>query len=288
MIEPLTYPEDSDAVIIALIMALALHAAIIIFIIAPPLAKEPLLIPLGSMEFDYDPLGGEPGGGEAGTPAPAEVPPEETPPPEEVLPEPIPEPEPEPEVVEEPDEVSVVESIAPEAVETPAPPPPKPVETPKPKPRPKPRPQPQPQPPAQPSANEQTGTGTGGLSDHGTGTGTGGGEGTGQGGYGGGTGRGTSDAMAAYLGQVRRKLERYRKYPSAARSQRLEGVVMMHFTLNRQGQVVGSKMVSSSGHPILDDEAQALIYRVNPLPAFPKQLTLNVLDITVPIQFALR
>jgi protein TonB len=62
----------------------------------------------------------------------------------------------------------------------------------------------------------------------------------------------------------------------------------MKFTLNRQGQVVSSRLIQSSGFPVLDDEAQALIQRVNPLPSFPKELQISTLELTVPIQFTMR
>jgi protein TonB len=94
--------------------------------------------------------------------------------------------------------------------------------------------------------------------------------------------------MNAYKSQIRRKIERYRKYPPSARNNHIQGVATISFTLNRQGQVVAARLVKSSGFPILDDEAQALIQRVNPLPAFPKELEINTLELTVPIQFALR
>ncbi|MDR0620351.1 MAG: energy transducer TonB [Deltaproteobacteria bacterium] len=139
----------------------------------------------------------------------------------------------------------------------------------------------------QPGQGTQVGA-SGPGSGGGTGTGTGGGEGTGRGGYGGGTGRGSRDALAAYKSRVRQKIVRYRKYPPSARNDRIEGTATMSFTLNRQGQVIASRLVRSSGFPVLDDEARALIQRVNPLPSFPKELTISTLELTVPIQFTMR
>jgi protein TonB len=275
--QPTYDPVQNDAFYRALVLAVFFHSAVLALILFPGQHRPPL-VPLGSMIFDYDPLGGEPGGGE-GAPVKAEAP-SEPPPAEEPAPEPVPEPEPEPEPVQEED-LSLIESAAPEAPETMAPPPPPP---PEPKPKPRTRPRPKPPAPAQAAAP----VGNPDLLNPGSGTGTGGGEGSGRGGYGGGTGQGTSDVMAGYMAQIRRKLERYRKYPPSARHDRIEGTVTMRFTLNRQGEVVSARMVGSSGFQILDDEAQALIRRVNPLPRFPKELEGNTLDFTVPIQFALR
>ncbi|MDR1165216.1 MAG: TonB family protein [Deltaproteobacteria bacterium] len=94
--------------------------------------------------------------------------------------------------------------------------------------------------------------------------------------------------MAAYKTKVKRKLERYKKYPPRARADRIEGLVTIRFTLNRQGEVVSASVVKSSGQPILDDEVEALLRRVNPFPKFPDELPDSTLTLTAPIQFALR
>jgi protein TonB len=271
----------------------------IVFLIWPGPKSEPMF-PLGSMVFNYDPLGGEPGGGDAGPmeegdaqgPPPAPSP--DTPVPEEELePQMIQEqdlePFPEPDIIEAED-LTILESLSAQAEEIALPAPPPPEEKPKPKQR-KPKPPP-PKPTLSPGIQEggqgtiegATGPGSGG----GTGTGTGGGEGTGLGGSGGGTGRGTANALEAYKNRVRQKIIRYRRYPNSARNNQIEGTATMRFTLNRQGQVTSARLVSSSGSPALDDEAQALIQRVNPLPTFPKELTQNTLTLTVPIQFKIR
>ncbi|MDR1656616.1 MAG: energy transducer TonB [Deltaproteobacteria bacterium] len=268
------FPEATSVFGRALAMGLILHLVVLLFILFPPQPPKVLVIPIGYMDLDYDPLGGEPGGdqGDGLTAAPLEAP--------EPLPLPEPEPEPEPELFEEED-LAVIESLSEKAVEIPPPPPP-PTETAE---KPKPKPKPQPTEPPRATAGIADGNQTGGA----PGPGGGGGPGLGQGGAGGGTGRGTADPLAAYKSQVRRKLERYRKYPPSARSSRLEGVVQVSFTINRQGQVVAFKMLGSSGHAILDEEAAALIRRINPLPAFPSELqSLNTLELTVPIKFALR
>jgi protein TonB len=223
---------------------------------------------LAVYEYDvYDPLGGEPGGGLDSIA-------EETPAPEPVQEE-VQEPEPEPEP--DPEPVSFVESVS-ERAEPIAPPPPP--EEPKEKPKPKPQPQAQPRPQASGPAPMGTPDGTPGL--------PGGGPGTGQGGVGGGTGKGTRDAREAYKAQVRRKLERNKKYPPRARSDHMEGTATVRFTITRDGQVVDFSLVRASGIPLLDDEVQALLRRVNPFPQFPPELTEPSMTLTAPIQFKIR
>jgi protein TonB len=272
----------------ALILAATLHALFTVYLLMPPSPNEERLATLGYLDLIYDPLGGNPGGdGPDAIPGLEPGPP--PPPPEPV----VEELEPEPEIYDE-DELALIESLSEKAEEAPPAPAPPPEAPPKPKPKPKPRPVAEPAPSASPAgvasasqsaAGVEGGTGEGGGDP---GPGGGGGPGDGQGGYGGGTGRGTADALAAYKSQVRRRIERNRKYPPAAQNGRIEGIVRVSFTLNRQGQVVAFKMLNSSGHAVLDDEAEALIRRVNPLPAFPKELTITTLELTLPIQFALR
>jgi protein TonB len=252
----------------AAIAALAAHLALAAFLLLPPRKTPPVRV-LALMEFEiYDPLGGDPGGGGAlpelePEPAPALAPPLE--------------PEPEPE--EEPPQL--VESSSDEAEEAPPPPPPPPPEKPKPKPRPKPTPaRAPPAGPASASPSAEAGSA-------GTGAGTGQ-EGAGQGGAGGGTGRGNPDALAAYKARVQRRLERSKKYPPLARSNRIEGIVYVTFTVNKEGRVVSSSIARSSGHASLDDEAMGLLRRVNPLPSIPDEVRATAVTLTAPIQFRLR
>jgi protein TonB len=171
-----------------------------------------------------------------------------------------------------------LESQAEEAEIIPPPPPPtaeKPEEKPAPKPKPKPKSAPRPSQETGKEQGENVGPSTGQV-------------GSGRGGIGGGSGQGNPNAMAAYKTQIKRRLERHKKYPPAARREKLQGTVSVRFTIARDGRVISSQIVKSSGHPILDDEASGLIRRVDPFPAFPKELSENTISLTAPIQFNLR
>jgi len=108
------------------------------------------------------------------------------------------------------------------------------------------------------------------------------------GGLGGGSGQGNPNALKAYLAQVRKRLNSSKKYPSSARSQKLEGVATVSFILAPDGRVISSRLVKSSGHAVLDEEVMALLRRVSPLPRRPKNLPQDNLSLTVPIQYSLR
>ncbi|MBI1329985.1 MAG: TonB family protein [Alphaproteobacteria bacterium] len=83
-------------------------------------------------------------------------------------------------------------------------------------------------------------------------------------------------------------LNRYKRYPRQARAAHIEGVVLLHFIMNRTGQVLAFDIARSSGRPLLDGEARSLIARAQPLPTIPDGWPQQTLDITVPIEFSLR
>jgi len=85
-----------------------------------------------------------------------------------------------------------------------------------------------------------------------------------------------------------RRLEQYKRYPSDAQSRGVEGVVMLNFSVDRNGRVLAHEIVRSSGHPELHKEVVSMIERAQPLPPFPPSMPEEKLDLTVPIRFSLR
>ena len=83
-------------------------------------------------------------------------------------------------------------------------------------------------------------------------------------------------------------LQQFKNYPAGAREHGEQGVVMLAFTMDRNGKVLSRQIVSSSGHPDLDAEVLALVERAQPLPAFPASMNEGQLSLTVPIRFSLR
>jgi periplasmic protein TonB len=92
----------------------------------------------------------------------------------------------------------------------------------------------------------------------------------------------------SWLTNVVRQLQRFRRYPAAARSRKEEGTVMLSFSVDRAGHVLSRTIARSSGHPDLDDEVMALIARAEPLPPFPASMPQQQMDLTLPMRFTLR
>jgi protein TonB len=92
----------------------------------------------------------------------------------------------------------------------------------------------------------------------------------------------------SYLGRLLAQLNRFKQYPRAARQARIEGVVMLHFVMDADGKILSFEIAKSSGRPVLDGEALALIQRAQPLPALPPDFPTRTLDAVVPIEFSLK
>jgi protein TonB len=98
----------------------------------------------------------------------------------------------------------------------------------------------------------------------------------------------TSNAVPTWKTQIVALLERNKRYPEAAQSRRQQGIAQVFFRLDRQGRVIDSRVVRSSGASALDEEALALLRRAQPFPPPPPELPGERVDLTVPIRFNLK
>jgi protein TonB len=94
-------------------------------------------------------------------------------------------------------------------------------------------------------------------------------------------------ATATYFSQLKGWLNRNKRYPTAAKKARQQGVVIVNFTIDRRGMLLDSHVEKSSGHALLDDAALALLQRAAPMPRIPESMGLQVLSISLPIDYSL-
>lgn len=92
--------------------------------------------------------------------------------------------------------------------------------------------------------------------------------------------------VLAYRRRLEAHLARYRLYPAGARDAGREGVVMLHFTMSREGRVIQAWVGESSGATDIDREAVAAVMRAQPLPAFPEGWP-GQLSVVLPVTFRL-
>jgi protein TonB len=101
-------------------------------------------------------------------------------------------------------------------------------------------------------------------------------------------GANSAAALASYNQRVAAHLQRFKQYPSNARAAGEQGTSRLSFTLGRGGQVLGSRLAGSSGHPSLDGETLAMVRRAQPFPPMPPELKQASMSFSIPVQFSIR
>lgn len=99
--------------------------------------------------------------------------------------------------------------------------------------------------------------------------------------------RASSNTEATWQALLLAHLEKHRRYPARARAARQQGVVYVSFRMNRQGQVISSSVLRSSGHATLDQAALDTLRRAQPLPRIPDDRP-DVVELTVPVEYFTR
>ncbi|MFK4870880.1 energy transducer TonB, partial [Novosphingobium sp. ZW T3_23] len=97
----------------------------------------------------------------------------------------------------------------------------------------------------------------------------------------------SSNADATWEALLLAHLEKYRRYPAAARARREEGVSFVTFRMNRAGKVLSASLGRSSGSIFLDRAAMETIRRAQPLPAIPAGKP-DEMELSVPVEFFLQ
>lgn len=94
-----------------------------------------------------------------------------------------------------------------------------------------------------------------------------------------------SNAIPTWTKLVVSALERNKRYPAAAQARGEKGTAQLAFSLDRQGRVLVSRIVHSSGSAALDQETLDLVRRAQPFPPPPNAMPGAHVDLTVPIRF---
>ena len=94
--------------------------------------------------------------------------------------------------------------------------------------------------------------------------------------------------VASWHSKIVGLIERNKAYPPAAQGRGETGVVQLAFSIDRQGRVLASRVVRSSGHASLDQETLATVHRAQPFPPPPVDLPGGKFDFTVPVKFNIR
>jgi periplasmic protein TonB len=94
--------------------------------------------------------------------------------------------------------------------------------------------------------------------------------------------------IRSWYSSIVQQLERHKSYPLAARRRGETGEVELAFSIDREGHVLSSKIVKSSGYAVLDQETMTTLQRAAPFPLAPNGLDGEKFDFTVPVKFNIR
>jgi periplasmic protein TonB len=78
-----------------------------------------------------------------------------------------------------------------------------------------------------------------------------------------------SAAIRRWQSGLSAQIARFKRYPAKALARREQGVVRITFTIDRNGRVLESRILESSGSPDLDQEFLTMLVRAQPLPKPP-------------------
>lgn len=95
-------------------------------------------------------------------------------------------------------------------------------------------------------------------------------------------------SVVRWTSQLAAHIEHFKRYPAAARARGDSGVATVAFTIDREGRLLHSSLVKSSGSAALDQETLAMLARAQPLPRPPDQLGDDELTFEMPVRFNVR
>ncbi len=95
-------------------------------------------------------------------------------------------------------------------------------------------------------------------------------------------------AIIRWQGLLAAHVERFKRYPATARSRGEHGTATVAFTIDREGRLLSSRIVESSGSAALDQETLAMLARAQPMPRPPDGLSDTELTFVVPVRFDIR
>jgi protein TonB len=92
------------------------------------------------------------------------------------------------------------------------------------------------------------------------------------------------DVLKRWNHLVSARLQQNKRYPAAA-AHGEQGTVAFSFVVDAQGKILSQRIVRSSGHPALDEEALAMLKRAQPLPAFLPTMTQPTMEVNTSIGY---
>ncbi|MGE0970314.1 energy transducer TonB [Klebsiella sp. WOUb02] len=97
-----------------------------------------------------------------------------------------------------------------------------------------------------------------------------------------------SQSKISWESLVKGKINKMRNYPDDARRRKRTGTAVIAFSVDERGEILSTKLVTSSGTLSLDRAALTALESARPLPPPPKEMLRNgVQKVTLPVEFGL-
>lgn len=96
-----------------------------------------------------------------------------------------------------------------------------------------------------------------------------------------------SGKVKNYFSELTGWLNEHKVYPVHLKKQKIQGVVVVRFTIDANGNLLKSSVKESSGNAELDQAALEVLEKANPLPPFPKELQRDTLTLSLPVDYSL-
>lgn len=90
-----------------------------------------------------------------------------------------------------------------------------------------------------------------------------------------------------YFAELMAWLNRHKDYPAELKKNKQQGVVVLTFSINKNGNVTSAKIKKSSGHAQLDNAALAMLAQADPVPSIPNSMGRERLLLTIPVEYSL-
>jgi protein TonB len=98
----------------------------------------------------------------------------------------------------------------------------------------------------------------------------------------------TPSSVINWQSQLAAHIERFKRYPSEARTHGEQGVARVAFSIDHDGHLLASRIVQSSGSAALDQETLEMLARAQPMPKPPGAMKDSELFFVVPVRFNIK
>jgi protein TonB len=94
-------------------------------------------------------------------------------------------------------------------------------------------------------------------------------------------------AIAEYSRIVSNLVAAHRQYPGIARIRGWQGTTLLEISVDASGHVIATRVAKSSGHDVLDRQAQEMVNKAGNLPPMPSAGREQIVMLQLPVLFAL-